>query len=357
MNVFLLISLIILGVIFPKSKLLFFLIGIYLICVIGLRTKGFDYFFYQIEYLTAPSIYYKNADFPGWNLLMNLFIKNGIVFNRFIFIVALLSVCFLLTALYLIGSELGGYITFALSIFLIYPFGHEAVQTRTFLADGLILIALIFLLRVKGGTKQRIFDYSIYFVLIFISLMIHTLAVYFLFIGLIYILLSHFKYEFQIVIGSAIVLFLLINTGLLSNIVVTFLNTNKLDHWVSNNNLSLGKLIPIIIILIIWYITRKELETFKRNYIDLNLNTLYLINVQRFMDTLFLLVPLMSYDITFNRLWRIYLYIFYLLTGEYIYGLGKKISYERLFVGGLFVVVLIFIVIYENEISVIGSFL
>lgn len=341
------------GLFFPKSKILFILQGLYLFLVIGFRTHDLDHYVYQVEYNTAPLVYYKTADFPGWNLWMNFWYGKGIVFNQFLLIMSAVCVILLLTGIYNIGNKLGGYISFALSMFLIYPFGHEATQMRTFFADTIILLVLPFLLKNEQYIKRRIINYLIYFGAVGLATTIHTIAYYFIVIGIVYIIFRSFKHELRTIIVGSILLIFLINSGIINNFILRFLNTDKQDHWIANSNLSLGKLLPIMITIFVWVVATIEIKEISKN-----LNTeeqLYFINVQRFMNTMFLLLPFLTYDITFNRLWRIYLILFYLITGKYIYGMGLQINSKKVYIVGMFLVAIIAVFVYENEIFVTGN--
>lgn len=327
--------------------------GIYLICVIGLRTHGTDYYFYQLEYLNAPFIYYKNADFPGWNLLMNFLINREISFKTFLLIMAIMSVTLMLIAIYKLSLGIGRYITFTISLFLVYPFGHEAAQMRTFIVDAIVLIAVSFLLKLENSTKKYIINYLIYFILVLIASTFHSLAYYFIVVGIIYILLKPFKHDLKFILIGSIGLSVLISTGILSSVVISFLNTSKLDHWLSDSNISMGKLIPISITIAIWLILSVEVKELDLDCINLGINRQYLDNIQHYMNTILLLIPLLTYDITFNRFWRVYLILLYLMTGLFLY--KKNSNYKKMIVGIAFFLLVILIYIYENEAFITSS--
>lgn len=352
---FLLVILLILGLVFPRSRILFLCQGIFIFFLIGLRVHDPDHYVYQVEYLSAPSIYYKFADFPGWNLWMNFFIDRGIAFNSFLLVMAVICVGLMSFGIYKIGKHLGEYISFALSVFLVYPLGHEATQMRTFFADALILVVLPFLLSDEGNTKKKWLGYAMYFVVVYIATSIHTLAYFFLLVGIIFIYLKSFRYEFQSIVIISFIMSVLANSYLLSSFIGEFLNTGKQSHWLTNSGFSAGKMIPIIITIFIWLIAYLEINELRENCDNLNINKQYLINTQRFMNTIFLLIPLLSYDITFNRLWRVYLLLEYLITGLYLYGLKDKNSYKKVLVSGLFFFIVIIIYCYENEITITGK--
>lgn len=346
----LLIFLIIAGFFLPKSKILFGLQGLFLFFVIGFRTHDLDYYVYQVEYNTAPFIFYKIADFPGWNLWMNFWSNKGIVFNQFLLIMSAICVVSLLTGIYAVGSNLGGYISFTVSMFLIYPLGHEATQMRTFFADTIVLLVLPFLLKNESDIKKRIINYLIYFGAVKLATTIHTLAYYFIVIGIVYIIFKSFKHELRTIIVGSILLVFLINSGIINNFILRFLNTDKQDHWITNSNLSFGKLLPITITIFIWIIATIEIKEISKS---LNIKEqLYFINIQRFMNTIFLLLPFLTYDITFNRLWRIYLILLYLLTGKYIYGIRNKLDSRKISIISLFFITVVTIFLYENEMFV-----
>lgn len=352
---FLLVILLILGLVFPRSRILFLCQGIFIFFLIGLRVHDPDHYIYQVEYLSAPSIYYKFADFPGWNLWMKFFINRGYAFDQFILIMAAICVVLMLIGIYKIGEKLGGYISFALAFFLIYPLGHEATQMRTFFADALIFLVLPFLLRDVKGLKNKILNYSIYFIVVYIATTIHTLSYFFVLVGIVFILLKSCKYELQIVIFGSIVTVILISSNVLSDILIGFLNTGKQDHWISNGTVSFGKLIPILITVIIWWIAYIEIQELRNTSQFISIDKNNLLNIQKFINTIFLILPLLSYDITFNRLWRIYLMLLYLITGMYAYSEHKENSRKKIYILILFFITIFVIFIYDSEMSILNS--
>ncbi|WP_259693405.1 EpsG family protein [Lactobacillus helveticus] len=328
--------------------------GIFIFFLIGLRVHDPDHYFYQVEYLSAPSIYYKFADFPGWNLWMNFFINKGYVFSQFILIMAAICVVLMLVGVYETGKKLDGYISFALAIFLIYPLGHEATQMRTFFADALIFSVLPFLLEDVKDLKRKILNYSIYFGIVYIAITIHTLSYFFILVGIVFILLKTFKYEFQIIITSSIIVGILINSNVLSDIITRFLNTGKQTHWMDNGMFSFGKLLPILITIIIWWIAHIEIKELCNTSQIISTEKRHLLTLQKFMNTIFLILPLLNYDITFNRLWRIYLMLLYLITGMYAYRNHKEKNKKKIYILCLFFITVFVIFIYENEMSILS---
>lgn len=355
----LLVILVTLGLIFPNSKKLYVCMAIYMILAIGLRTNGVDYGIYRAEYFKAPFIPYKLADFPNYNLLMNFCIKLGINYETFVFLMAIVSTILMLIGLYKISVLSGSpYISFAIALFLIYPFGHEAVQVRTFLVDSIVLFALPYLLNTETNSFKKIKDYVLYFWIVYIASGIHSIGYFFFAIGLFYILSRKIKHRIAIIIAGTIIVSLLVKIGWLNSIIMSFLNTGKQDHWLESSNSSLANIFVIVLTIFIW-IALHLIIKFLVNNVTKYQNRNFIINLGMFSDLSILIVPLLLYDITFDRLWRIFLLILYLISGQYIYttfnsGKLKSIKFMYLF---LVIFFILSVYLYEHEYSIVTSVL
>jgi hypothetical protein len=358
-----LIFLIVLGFIFHRSKLIAILDSVFLIIAIGYRTTGYDLYNYYLEYSSASMISVKQANFVGYYWLMKYAQKFGLTFENFVLLVAVISVLLLFVGIYRINKE---NMAFAYSLFLIYPFGHEGIQMRTFLADVLVLIAVSFLLKPKKNKKGQVINWTIYFIVCIYASTIHTLALFFIAIGLMYVLLPKISTWKSLLIS--LISYILIKQGVLSNLVGFFLTTNKLDHWLEENT-SMGAWLAVFLTLVIWFLLR-ILITWCINNSE-GVKKLYLENVLKFSELSIFIIPFFVFDITFNRLWRIFLLILYLYSGEYIYSNSKKpigikffnensqnnYIYIKIAYILTLSILLICIFIYENEGSIINSFL
>lgn len=356
-----LIFLIVLGFIFHRSKLIAILDSVFLIIAIGYRTTGYDLYNYYLEYSSASMISVKQANFVGYYWLMKYAQKLGLTFENFVLIVAIISVLLLFVGIYRIDKE---NMAFAYSLFLIYPFGHEGIQMRTFLADVLVLVAVSFLLEYKKGKKEQVINWTIYFAICFYASTIHTLALFFIAMGLMYVFLPKINTWKAFIFSS--ISYILIEQGVVSNIVRSFLTTNKLDHWLEGNT-NMGAWIAVLLTLVIWSLLR-FLITWCINNSALR-KKLYLENVLKFSELSIFIIPLFVFDITFNRLWRNFLLILYIYSGNLIYSTGgiigikflkenhKNFIYVKIAYILTLLILLTCIFIYENEWTILNSFL
>lgn len=337
-----------LGLIWPKKKVVVVVDALVLGLLIGLRGgNSTDYYNYLVEYNKAQSIPVSMADFPGYNLLMRVSQNLGINFTQFVFLIAFLSVILMIVGM----SKLNKYVPFALSLFLIYPFGHEAAQMRTFLADAIVCVALSFLL--ARNSKKSKYNYLIFFIFTFFAAEIHTLAWFYFGAGLIYILLRNRKHNTFIMFLGVVVLLVLIRGGILNPIIQSQLTTDKLDHWL-NNSTGLGVVLYTAITLLIYGMI--QLILMQLEYIDGNQVKIGIYeNIRIFSNSILLLIPFFTKDITYDRLWRIFLIILYLYSGEFLY--SKKIKKYKIIILICLVTLLTSICIMENELTITKSIL
>lgn len=347
------------GLIFPKSRKLYICMAVYMVITIGLRTNSIDYDIYRVEYFKAPFIPYKIADFPIYNLLMNFCIKLGINYETFVFLIALVSTILMLIGLYRISSLSGdSCVSFAIGIFLLYPFGHEAVQIRTYLVDSMVLFALPYLLNTATNSFKKIKNYLLYFIIVYIASGIHSIGYFFFVIGLAYILLKNVKHRDVIIIAGTLAISLLVKTGELNNIITLFLNSAKQDHWLNSADSSIANILVVLLTTFIWLSLHFIIEFLASN-VTMAKNKNFVINLGKFSDFCLLIIPLLLYDITFNRLWRIFLLLLYLVSGQYIYTIfnirkRKIIKFTYIIISVVFIIV---VYLYENEYSIVTSVL
>lgn len=330
--------------------MLLILDGIIFSLVIGLRSSNaFDYYNYLVEYNEAPTIPFSSADFPGYNILMRFCINSGLQFNQFVLLVTILSVFMMLFGMF----KLSKYVPFALSLFIIYPFGHEAIQMRTFLANAMVWFALPLLLIDHSDKRKNFFCKFLFFIITYIATTIHTLSWFYFMIGIIYLIVRNLKRYHLFFITGFIVLFILIHTGFIDSFVSSNLSSDKLEHWVEGTT-RYGWIIYSIITIFIYLLIRyaiRYMSQAKNNQTAFRIK----INILYFSEFIIFLIPLFSYDITFNRLWRIFLGLLYLISGEFLY--NKQIKHGKLMYGITLFTVLFLIFCIENEFSVLNSFL
>ena len=341
--------LVILGLIFPKSKYIVVLDVSILGFIIGLRSYlATDYNNYWIEYNNATLIRVSQADFPGYNLLMRICQSIGLGFNQFIIVVAFLSLILMVIGMLKVSK----YVPFAFSLFLIYPFAHEAVQMRTFLADAIIWYALPFLLIDYKDKYKNLYSKGCFFLLACVATTIHTLCWFFIMVAFIYLIFRSNRHYLLVIVSTITFMLVIIKTNVLSNILTIISSSDKLDHWIEGS-VGLGAvifiIISIIIYILLWYSSNKIIE----NSVSDSLTHIQL-NIQKFSAGIILIIPFLTYDITFNRLWRVFLGMLYLTSGEYLYS-DHKLSKKKLLYVLIIVLLIAIMFILENEAEILRT--
>ena len=340
--------LIILGIVFPRSKYVLILDVLVISSIIGFRPyTATDYANYWVEYNTAPLIQVSRADFPGYNILMRFFQYLGLDFNQFVVVIAFLSVILMVTGM----LRLSKYVPFALSIFLIYPFAHEAVQMRTFLADSIVWCALPMLLIDHQNKAKNIQSKSMFFILTYIATTIHTLCWFYIIVAILYLLFRNSKKYLTVIFTIAGLMLILAHTSLLSVALTSVSSSDKLDHWTEGST-GLGMVIYAVISLLIFIMIKYSTNSAMvlEGKITKQLNQ----NIQKFSVSILLIIPFLTLDITFNRLWRVFLGILYLVSAEYIYGNGKLSGKKILYIITLIIIMIIMFLL-ENEANILRT--
>ena len=340
--------LIILGIVFPRSKYVLILDVLVISSIIGFRPyTATDYANYWVEYNTAPLIQVSRADFPGYNILMRFFQYLGLDFNQFVVVIAFLSVILMVTGM----LRLSKYVPFALSIFLIYPFAHEAVQMRTFLADSIVWCALPMLLIDHQNKAKNIQSKSMFFILTYIATTIHTLCWFYIIVAILYLLFRNSKKYLTVIFTIAGLMLILAHTSLLSVALTSVSSSDKLDHWTEGST-GLGMVIYAVISLLIFIMIKYSTNSAMvlEGKITKQLNQ----NIQKFSVSILLIIPFLTLDITFNRLWRVFLGILYLVSAEYLYGNGKLSGKKILYIITLIIIMIIMFLL-ENEANILRT--
>ena len=107
-----------------------------------------------------------------------------------------------------------------------------------------------------------------------------------------------------------------------------------------------GIVIPVFITLVIWYAMQMTGKICVRNCSNGSVEQKFYEKILRFSDFIFFLIPLFCYDITFNRLWRLFLLLFYIMVAK---AFPRKMSKNlRLWIILLVAVLFASVCIYEG---------
>jgi uncharacterized membrane protein YccF (DUF307 family) len=237
------------------------------------------------------------------------------------------------------------------ALFLIYPFSHEAVQIKTFLADSMVLCVLPILLREKKDNKQRYIDYLIFFVVSGVSTTIHYMTIIYIACALLYIFMPRKNNVFKIAI-LAILSYLAIITNILPKLLGN-LNA-RVAYWLAART-SWGALIAISFTIGIWYVTKYCIECLKKAEIN-TIKDIPLENLDKFTDYILIIIPMFAYNITFNRFWRIFLILLYACVSNVLFLKRCETKYRKNILVFIFVLVS-GIFIYERAGTVLLTFI
>lgn len=327
------------GLLFRRSKLISALIVIFMVLAIGGRTQGADYEIYANEYLWSIQGFYNGVHYLGYLRLEMFAHQYGIEFQSFLLWVAGIS-----SVLYYLGiRRITRNSNIVYALFLLYPFTHEAIQTRTFLADSIILCALPFLLREKETKKRMIADYILFFTLSAIAVSMHFLVTVYIVAAALYITLPKRGSLLKIFIGLIIV-YCMIVTNILPKIIEP-LNT-RVAYWLSSRT-GFGVVFPIVFTIGIWILGEYIIRIMRHKGMKY-VGNLPLDNVDKFKDYILFLIPMFAYDITFNRAWRLFLVLLYACIAEILYS-SRINRAERSSIMFFAAILIVGIFIYEGE--------
>ena len=344
---FVLALLIALGLFFPKSKLVIVIDIVVLGLIVGLRTNSMDYYNYLLEYNLAQTVPPSLADFPGYNIIMRWSQYIGLDFTQFVVVMAFISLALMITGMMIFSQ----YVPFALAIFIVYPFGHEAIQMRTFLADAMVICALPLLLIDHKTRMKNILSKSIFFIIVFFASRIHTLCWFYLAIAVVYLFLRNKKRYVPLVIIITIITILLIRLNILARVMMFISSSDKLAHWVQGSS-GLGMIFYVFLTIVMYLLIRYSVLHIVKNETN-EVSKQIRINILNYSTCILLIIPLLTYDITFNRLWRIFLILLYLMAGEYLY--RTRFNRNKLIYIFVLLAMVISMFIIENELSILNS--
>ena len=330
------------GILFPRSKILSWFMLSFMIVSIGCRTQGADYISYSLEFQWAATQKLTDVSYPGFVLAAKIAHQCGLSFESFVFTATTFSCVFF----YIGIKRLTSNVNLLMALFFIYPFSHELIQMRTFLADSIIISILPWILNCTNQLKDKVIKTIILMLIGSIAVSFHF-EVIFSILFLIITLWIPPKIEKKCIPLVTIILFLLAICNVFPKL---FGRTNPMAaQWLSART-SFGIVIPILLTLLILYLNhvastrlyRVETGPTKRYFYS---------NCDSFGMCGALLIPFFTYDITFNRVWRILLVVLYSMLSDVSKEKMSKKSWLTYIILTAFL--LLGLVVYENSFSII----
>lgn len=333
---------IICGIFFPKSRVFSWLMMAFMMVSIGCRTQGADYisYFYEFQWSTSQKL--NEVSYPGFVLSARIANQCGMSFGTFVLIMAIFSCMFF----YVGAKGLTSNTTFLMALFLIYPFSHELIQMRTFLADSIIISILPWILNCTNQLQDKVIKTIALLLAGLIALSFHV-EVIFSILFLVIVIWMPPKIERKCIPIITIILFLLSVCNVFPKL---FGGINPMAaQWLSAKA-GFGIIIPISVTFLILYLTHIASTRLYRTEKDSAKKQFYL-NCDSFGRCGALLIPFFTYDITFNRVWRILLVVLYAMLSD----ISKEKMRRKSWITYIFLatVLLIGIVVYENTFPII----
>lgn len=333
-----------LGLLKPRSRIVSLLLLMLIFIIIAYRNDGIDFDNYMEEYECAIFQTSEDIHYVGWLLLEKIGHEFHLSFREFVIFITLLScIC-----LYIGLRQITINVNFALALFLIYPFGLDAVQMRMFLIDSILVYACLYLVKKTPTNKNCIF-----LILTILAASIHFAASIFVLNILVSILLKRCvkKKYFMILLSVVILMVIFILKSEALNSLLISVNP-RIEYWL-NSRMHFGWIIPvgftILIFSMLIYCTNILNNTKFYSKIDFD-------KYSAVVYSLLLLIPFLMIDVTFDRLWRVYLLLLYALSSE-VFFCGYRQNAKK--INLLFALLIFFVGVnfYDKNIYVLKAIL
>lgn len=311
MTYFLFISSIILGFIFKKSKAVsaYILTSMYLLA--AFNYDNYDYFSYTVSYAKTASTTF-DYRYIGYSMFEHLFSARGLTYSeylKFAFIIVFI-------VLYYAICKLTDKPNQVLALFMIFPFGIDAIQLKALFSEvfGLLGIALLFndMCETKSLLKNRHLVMTI--VCFVLSILFHFSGAFNLAAVVLFFFFRNKRWFNKTVIIASLVGFVAVYTGILGKIISiagalgVISDTEYLSSYATKST-NFGFLITFIPVLLMvgacWLVVREDKKEEQLTIIQLI--------IRQFVLTGLLVLPLLTMHMVFDRLARIYMILMYIL--------------------------------------------
>lgn len=324
---------ILIGLFVKQSPKKFDLIAIaFMSIIVCVRTDVADFAAYQTVYqhIQAGNVYMDTG--AGWYLICLLLGKLGLSYA------VVKMVLFFATSL-LIRHTVNFFVhnykqrTFLWSLFLIFPALLDGVQIRFFVAEGLIIFSLPYLLTEKRMDKWK-------FVLItLIAISVHSSAAFYL----IFLLAPITKHIRKVIFLLAVLLsgVMLVNKRMIFLLASKFINANRIErYFLSSNGVGTFGIIAYTATILIFIVLMRKAAIWSKGA-ALKPETRRLLQLFEQLSALAMLIlPLTTFDTNFFRIQRPFWLVLYLEAAilmenhcESICWIKKKIKVKHLYIG------------------------
>lgn len=258
---------IILGILLPKNKIIFFIQLFLVFSLVAFNYQGYDMLEYNYMFQVfgnATTIPISGEFIYRW--LMQLFFAKGFSFFDLNFVTSVIAT--IIIAWFMLKHTKRA--SLAMSMLMIYPMFDLGIQKRNYIAMAVMLIALTELFVNKPFSKIRYFFWNL------LAIGFHSTYLIYLLYPL-YKVISKFnpKTLFGIVLiaGGVLIRFA-------PNLASVFFDNDKVALYFSDNNMRLSVfsaiafiVVQILFMIFIWYMQRREKTTLSNLSRDLILYT------------------------------------------------------------------------------------
>ena len=299
------ISAILIGIIFRKSKI----VTVYILTVMyifsAMRITSSDYEIYRMNYNNLG--FRTDYRYLGYDIFQRFFYNLDFTFEQFNFAFYFIVLVLLIVAIRMLTDNVNE----VLSCYMIFSFGIDAIQMKSFISDVLILVAISIII------KQRLLDDSkkinnikiiTAFMLIIIGTSMHFANAFFIISIVLYLLMQNRKNISTKVLALSLLGIIVSYIG-----IVPLLNLGKMIGIVSDLDylaqytIKAGRYGYIIYVFWIAMMVGSELVNREKLQFD---------DMQKeivvFTLTVILVIPFVMLNGEFNRLIRIYMIILYI---------------------------------------------
>jgi hypothetical protein len=304
------------GLVFRKAKLITIFILMTMFILAAFKTTDADMINYLNGYYAAGS---DEGRYVGFTLFIKIISSLNLDFEQYLCIFYLIVFGILLIGI----RKLTKNINFVLASYLISCYAMEVVQMKSALADSIVLFAFAYYF--GNGNQFSKKRASVTACLLFLAVFIHFSVVFYLGAFLLYLSFKGRQYYFiKILLITIICMFLFSEIGLGSILSIGSTlgmlgNDNEyLSRWFEQGT-RLGFLIPF---LEVFFIIAPYLLLQNKERIEEERNTFR--ELKLFMYTIVLTLPLLFLNVTFTRLFRVYLILSSVIVSDY----GIRLKYK-----------------------------
>ncbi len=337
MTLVLLLSAIILGFLFEKSKAVsaYMLSVMYLLAAFNYDNA--DYSMYTISYANSAGFTY-NFRYIGYSMFVHFFSSQGVPYSQYlkiafipIFIILYIAIC-----------KLTDRPNRVLALFLVFPFGIDYIQVKAFFSEAFGLLGIALLIDKLGNDMKKQVDFKL-----ICSMAFFVLSVLFHFSGFFYVVVAAVFYCFRnkhwfnkAIIIASVVGFVAVLSGILARAMsiagsIGIISDTEYLSGYATKATRLGFVVTFIPALLMvgacWFLFNSEEsdERFNKKQVL----------IRQFMLTGLMVLPLLVMHMVFDRLARVYMIMMYSLFANA--PRPKRITTKQFFAYAMFVVSII----------------